>query len=381
MTEIALAAVLLIGAGLLLRSFSRVLDEPEGFEKAQVLTIQMQFPGARYPTEESRSSFMRQALERVNASPGVVTSAVISRLPMNPGNSTRGLDVRGRSDVSLAPDYLVITPSYFKVMGIRLLAGRGFDERDDAKGPPVVVVNQALVQRVFPNENPLGQRVTAGACGKEGEWCEIVGVVEDVKQHSLDKPAQPAVFVPYMRDPWVFAVFVVQTHLDPTAIASAVESAIHSVDRDQVLFNVRPMTEVVSQSLSPRRLKMLLIGAFAGLALVLACVGVYAVMAYSVAQRTQEIGVRIALGAARSDVLRAVVGDAMKLAIAGIAIGAAMALAVTRFLKTMLYETAPTDSVTFASVCGLLVLTAIAASLIPAWRAARVDPLTSLRVQ
>ncbi|HEY2015641.1 MAG TPA: ABC transporter permease [Bryobacteraceae bacterium] len=383
-SEVALAGVLLIGAGLLLRSFSRLLAVNEGFVPEHVLSLQLSLSNARYPAAAGRARFVRQVLDRMTTTPGVASAAVISRLPLNPGNSTRNLDIKGRVTPpggELGPDYLVVSPDYFRAMSIPVLRGRAFTERDDPLSAPVVIVNQAAARHFWPGQDPVGQFVTVGACGNENQWCQVVGVVDDVRQHGLDRDARPAVFVPYARDPWPFMAFVVRTELEPGSLASAMEGAVHAIDREQPVYNVRAMRDIVSQSLSPRKLRMLLIGSFACLALILACVGIYGVMAYSVVQRMQEIGIRIALGAGRGDVLRVVVGHALKLALAGVAAGAILSLVLTRFLSGMLYGIQPTDAATFAGVSALLVVTALVASSVPALRAARVDPLASLRAQ
>jgi putative ABC transport system permease protein len=220
-----------------------------------------------------------------------------------------------------------------------------------------------------------------GGCGKENEWCQVVGVVEDVHQHNLDQTPRPAIYVPYARDPWPFMAFVIRTRTEPAAAASAVQSAVHSVDRDQPLYGVRTMEEVVSASRSPRRVRMLLLSLFAALALALACVGIYGVMAYLVAQRTHEIGIRMALGADRKEVLALIVGQGLKLSVAGVAAGLLLAVGLSRFLSTVLYGVGTTDAATFAGVGALLIALAAAASCLPAWRASRVDPVTALRAQ
>lgn len=382
-TEVALAAVLLVGAGLLIRSFSRLLAVSEGFRPARVLTLRLSLPEARYPGEGDRARFVARAIESIASVPGVDSAAVVSRLPLNPGNSTRSADIKGRTSThdDLAPDYLVISPDYFRSMGIRLLSGRAFTERDDLAAPPVVIVDQSMARYFWPGRNPVGEFVMVGGCGKENEWCQVVGVVEDVHQHNLDQTPRPAVYVPYARDPWPFMVFVVRTRTAPAAAASDVQSAIHSVDPDQPLYGVRSMEEVVAASRSPRRVRMLLLSLFAALALALACVGIYGVMAYLVAERTHEIGIRMALGADRKDVLSLIVGQGLKLAAAGVAAGLLLAAGLSRFLSTVLYGVGTTDAPAFAGVAALLVALAAAASYLPAWRATRVDPVTSLRAQ
>lgn len=343
-SEIALAAVLLIGAGLLLRSFNRVLAVSPGFDPQGVLTLQLSLPHARYPEPESRARFVREATERLRAIPGVVSAAAISRLLMNPGTSSRSFDIKGRTSRpdEEAPDYLVASPDYFRSMGIRVTRGRAFTDGDTARSTPVVIVNQELVRRFWPNQDPIGQLVQVGGCGEEKDWCQVAGVVEDVSQHNLDKMARPAVYVPYEGDPWPFLVFVVRTKTDPASAASAVEGAIHEVDKEQPVYNVRAMREVMDRSLSPRRVRMLLLALFGALALALAAVGVYGVMTYSMEQRTREIGIRMALGADRDDVLRFVIGHALKVSLAGVAGGVVLSLGLMRFLSTALYGVTPT---------------------------------------
>jgi putative ABC transport system permease protein len=382
-TEVALAAVLLVGAGLLIRSFSRLLGVSEGFRAERVLSLRLSLPEARYPAPGDRARFVTRTLESIAVLPGVASTAVVSRLPLNPGNSTRSVDIKGRTSTAEdpAPDYLVTSPDYFRSMGIRLLSGRAFTERDDASAPPVVIVSQSMARTFWPGRNPLGEFVTVGGCGKENEWCQVVGVVEDVHQHNLDQTPRPAIYVPYARDPWPFMAFVIRTRTEPAAAASAVQSAVHSVDRDQPLYGVRTMEEVVSASRSPRRVRMLLLSLFAALALALACVGIYGVMAYLVAQRTHEIGIRMALGADRKEVLALIVGQGLKLSVAGVAAGLLLAVGLSRFLSTVLYGVGTTDAATFAGVGALLIALAAAASCLPAWRASRVDPVTALRAQ
>ncbi len=379
--EVALAAVLLVGAGLLIRSFSRLLAVSEGFRAERVLSLKLSLSDARYPGAGDRARFVTRTLESIASLLGVGSAAVVSRLPLSPGNSTRSVDVKGRTSTQddRAPDYLVISPDYFRGMGIRLLSGRAFTERDDDSAPPVVIVSQSTARAFWPGRNPVGEFVMVGGCGKENEWCQVVGVVEDVYQHSLDQTPRPAVYVPYARDPWPFMVFVVRTSTDPAAAASAVQSAIHSVDRDQPLYNIRTMEEVVSLSRSPRRVRMLLLSLFAALALALACVGIYGVMAYLVAERAHEIGIRMALGADRKAVLGLIVGQGLRLSVAGVAVGLLLAAGLSRFLSTVLYGVGTTDAPTFAGVAALLIVLAALASYLPAWRASRVDPVTALR--
>ncbi len=382
-TEIALAAVLLIAAGLLLRSFSHLLNVAEGFNPDHLLSLQLALPQARYPKPGDRVAFVKNTLERVNSLPGIAVSSAISRLPLNPGNSSRSVEIEGRTPPpsgDISPDYLVVTPDYFQTLGVPLLAGRTFTDRDDANAAPVAIVSEATAHHFWPGQDVIGKHLR-GACGDDKTWCQVVGVVGDIKQHHLEQASKLAVYVPFSQDPWAFFALVVRTKLEPASAASAVEGAIHSLDADEPVYNVRSMRDVEAASLSPQRLQIALIGLFAALALILACMGIYGVMAYSVAQRTSEIGVRMALGAQTGNVLALVLGEGLRLAVLGAAIGLAGSFFAARLLSGMLFGVAPSDPFTFASVAMVLVAVAMMACYIPARRATRVDPLVALRYE
>jgi putative ABC transport system permease protein len=382
-TEIAMAAILLIAAGLLLRSFSHLLNVPEGFDPDHVLSLQLALPQARYPKPGDRVAFVKNTVERVNSLPGIAVASAISRLPLNPGNSSRSVEIEGRTPPpsgDISPDYLVVTPDYFQTLGVPLLAGRTFTDRDDANAAAVAIVSEATAHHFWPGQDVIGKHLR-GACGDDKTWCQVVGVVGDLKQHHLEQASKLAVYVPFSQDPWAFFALVVRTRLEPASAASAVESAIHSVDADEPVYNVRPMRDVEAASLSPQRLQIALIGLFAALALVLACMGIYGVMAYSVAQRTSEIGVRMALGAQTSNVLGLILGEGLRLAVLGAAIGLAGSFFAARLVSGMLFGVAPSDPFTFASVAVVLVAVAMVACYIPARRATRVDPLVALRYE
>ncbi len=382
-TEIAFAAVLLIGAGLLLRSFSQLLKVREGFNPDQVLSLQLALPQARYPKPIDRVSFVKSTLDHINALPGITLGSAISRLPLNPGNSSRSVEIEGRTPPpsgDIAVDYLVVTPDYFQTLGVPLLSGRAFTDRDDASAMPVAIVSDATARYYWPGQDPIGKHVR-GACGDDKTWCQVVGVVGDIKQHHLEQASKLALYVPYSQDPWAFFALVVRTKLEPASAASAVQRAIRSVDPDEPVYNVRSMREVEAASLSPQRLQIALIGLFAALALILACMGIYGVMAYSVAQRTSEMGVRMALGAQASNVLRLVLGEGLRLAVFGAAIGLAGSFFAARLLSGMLFGVTPGDPLTFLGVAVVLVVVALAACYLPAWRATRVDPLVALRYE
>lgn len=382
-TEIALAAVLLIGAGLLLRSFGRLLNVPEGFNPDHVLALQLSLPPAHYSRPGERANFVKSTLERIRSLPGVASASAVTRLPLTPGNSTRSVEIEGRTpppggDVS--PDYLVVAPDYFQTMGVPLLGGRTFTDRDDGGALPVAIISEATARYFWPGQDALGKHLR-GVCGDDKTWCQVVGVVGDVKQHHLEQASQMTVYTPFSQDPWTFLAFVVRTKLEPASAASAVASAIHSVDADEAVYNVRSMRDVEAASLSPQRLQIALIGLFAALALVLACMGIYGVMAYSVAQRTGEIGVRMALGAQTGNVLGMILGEGLRIALLGAGIGLLGSFFAARLLSGMLFGVAPGDPFTFAGVAIVLVGVAMLACYVPARRATRVDPLVALRYQ
>ncbi len=381
-SEVALTVVLLIGAGLLIRSFERLAAVPAGFSAEHVLSARLSLPQGRYSDAAGRARFVARVLERLRAAPGVLSAGVISRLPLLPGNSTRSLDIKGRAsnDNDLAPDYLVASPEYFRSMGIRLLRGRMFTDRDDARAPAVVLINTAMARHFWGQQDPIGQFVTAGLCAnKPNEWCEVVGVVDDIHQHNLEDRPQPAMYVPYARDPWPFFAIVVRAAADPAGAASSITAAVHSVDHDQPVYQIRAMSDVIETSVSSRRVRMLFVVSFASLALILACIGIYGIVSYGVAQRIHEIGIRMALGAGRKEVLALVIGHGLKHACAGAVAGLALAAALSRLIAGMLYEVRPTDAASFTACLALVVGISALASYLPARRAMRVDPARSLR--
>ncbi len=380
-SEIALAAVLLVSAGLLLRSFDRLLAAPKGFRPERILSLQLSLSPTRYPNAPARAGFVRQLIERINAVPGVLSTAAISRLPLNPGNSTRSVEIQGRTSppsADVTPDFLVATPGFFPSMGIPIVRGRDFTPRDTGTAPTVAIVNEAMARYFWPAQDPIGKLIKVGV---QENWSPVVGVVSNIRQHHLDQAPRPAVYVPYEQDTWPFMAFVVRTGMEPAAAVSAVRAAVRSVDKDQPIYNVRTMDEVVSASLASKRLSMVLLGLFALVAVALACIGIYGVMAYAVAERTHEIGVRMALGAKSGAVLRLVVVHGLRLAFVGIAAGLILSLAAARLLSRLLYGVSPWDPLTFAGIALLLVSMAAVASLIPARRAVQVDPVIALRIE
>jgi putative ABC transport system permease protein len=389
-TEVAVSLVLLIGAGLLINSFLRLRSVDPGFKVDNLLTMSVVLPRERYPNFERRTSFYTDLLARVQSLPGVRSAAVTSWIPLaaTQGDSI-GVSAEGHPDPlpgqgkrpSVATR--VVSPQYFRTMGIQLLGGREFEEgRDRTDSPVVVLVSEAFARRFWPNESAVGKRVNPGDPNDPADWYEVVGVVRDVRQFELAAEPKPQMYFTYTQA-GVFLPrhLVVSTDADPLAVAGAVRSAVWEVDREQPVSDISTMREVLSESLARERFSMMLLGVFAALALLLAAVGLYGVMSYTVAQRTREIGLRMALGAQRGDVLRLVVGQGLKLVLAGVALGLVAAVALTRLMKSLLYGVSATDPATLVTISLVLVAVAVVASYIPARRATRVDPLTALRYE
>ena len=379
--EVAICLVLLIGAGLMIKSFARLLNVSPGFNPENVLAVNVALSGSRYRDGAGISNFYQQALERLSSLPGIQSAAAVTALPMSGGFGSRYFRIEGRPPQPAGQGFNanvnLTTPGYFKTMHIPLVDGRDFDQRDVMKAPDAVIVNQEMARRYWPDENPIGQRLAVG----DGPWRTVVGVVGDVKQSGLDIETRPEMFWPYYQTPVPFATFVVRTGGDPEAMTSAVRGAMQEVDKDLPVYNIKTVADVISESVAPRRLNMLLLAIFASLALVLAAVGIYGVISYSVSQRTREIGIRMALGASHSNVLRLVVGEGMILALIGVGIGVIASFFLTRLMSSLLFGVSATDPITFAAIALLLTGVSIVASLIPARRATRVDPMVALRYE
>jgi putative ABC transport system permease protein len=380
-TEVALALVLLVGAGLLANSFYRLMQVERGFDPANVLTVNLTLPNSKYPEPAQQTAFLQEVLERVSAIPGVRAAGLISTLPFEGGPAT-DFEIEGRP---LAPgepepmaDIRIVDANYFRALAVPLRQGRAFTARDTAAAPRVMIINEELARRYWPNENPLGRRVTMKDWG-EPLTGEVVGVVGDVKADSLSAAVRPMIYWPYPQFPGPFNSLVLRTAGDPHGVASAVKEQIRAADREQPLSNLRTMEAVIAASVAPQRLNMLLLGVFAAVALALAAVGIYGVIAYTVAERTHEIGVRMALGAGRGDVLRLIVGQGLKLVLSGVGAGLAAAFGLTRLLGKLLFGVSPTDPLTFVCVSLGLVAVALLACYLPARRATKVDPLSALR--
>ncbi|MBS1786898.1 MAG: ABC transporter permease [Acidobacteria bacterium] len=379
--EVALALALLIGAGLLINSFMRLMQVNRGFDPTNVLAINLNLPFSKYPDSTQQTAVLKQMLERVSAVPGVRSAGLISSLPFNGGPATDFV-VEDRPPIpdNQAPiaDIRIVDANYFRTMSIPLRSGRTFTEGDSAEAPRAMIINEELARRHWPGENPLGQRVTMKDWGPPLTG-EIIGVVGDVKADGLDSDTRPMIYWPYPQFPGIFNNLVVRTNGDPAGVIAAVKSEIWAVDREQPLSRIQRMEEVIATSVAPRRFNMLLLGVFAVLALALSAIGIYGVISYTVAQRTHEIGIRLALGAGPSDVRSLVIRQGMRLVFVGGLIGLAGAFALTQLMAGLLFGIKATDPATFLSVTLLLVGIAWMACYLPARRATKVDPLTALR--
>ncbi|HEY3026117.1 MAG TPA: ABC transporter permease [Pyrinomonadaceae bacterium] len=383
-SEIALSFVLLVGAGLLIKSFIRLREVSPGFNPDNTLTMRVALPGARYPQGEPRVQMLRQLVGRLKALPGVQSAGAVLSLPLSGDtfNVWRSVIREGRPATPEESDnaaYLVATPDYFRALNIPLITGRAFTEQDTEKTPKVLIINETMARRLWPGESPVGRRITIWRDEKFPR--EIVGVVGETKP-SLDADAGPQMYVPYAQDSsWSGMSLVIRTNGDPSSMTAAMRNEIRALDKGIPVFNVRTMNDVLATSVAPRRAPVLLLSAFAGVALLLAMIGIYGVTAYYVTQRTQEIGIRMALGAQMSDVLKLVLKSGMAMAVIGIATGLVGAFALTRLMSSLLYGVKPTDVVTFALVSLCLLVTALIACYIPARRATKVDPLVALRYE
>jgi putative ABC transport system permease protein len=382
-TELALALVLLLGAGLLVKSFWRLSAVDLGFNRENVLMARLNLPRSVYRTEPQKAAFYGQLLERVKALPGVQSTGVINHTPLSGFGVIVFTGIEGQPPPNQEKDLPIgvgaVSPDYFRTLQIPLISGRVYDERDRADAAKVAIVNQAFAQRYFPAGDVLGKRVGFGC--KDSLCTTIVGVVGNVKQESITADVAPEMYVPFSQMPMNSMTVFVRTNGNPTDLAQALRAEVFAIDRNQPVYSLKTLDQRVLETIALSRSLMLLFSGFALLALVLACVGIYGIVSYSVSQRTREIGIRMALGARAVDVLRLVLKNGMTLVIAGVAIGVGGALALTRFLTTMLFGVTPTDTTTFVVVSVVLAIVALIACLVPARRATKVDPLVALKYE
>ena len=382
--EIAISLVLLVGAGLTIRTFVQLRGQNLGFRADHIVTARISIPQAQYSRPDQVVSFYDSVLDRVRAIPGVESAGMVSYLPLTGHNFDNSFDIVGwpqrpPSDRTYAL-IRFIDPQYFRVLGIPLRNGRSVDEHDRPETSRSIVVSESMAKRYWPKTNPIGQHLIVYMGEDQSTPWQVVGVVADVRTEIAADP-QATMYMPYAQTPYRYMVLAVRTHGDPEAMVKSIRSAARVIDPDQPVYQCRTLTELIDETLVPWRFSMTLLGVFAAMALILAAAGIYGVMAFIVAQRTHEVGVRIALGARPRDVLRLVVGHGAKLALAGVLIGVLTSLWLTRLMSDLLFGVSPTDPITFAVVAFLLTAVALAACYIPARRAARVDPTIALRYE
>jgi len=380
-SEVALSLALLIGAGLMIKSLARLIAVDPGFKAGNTLTMNVALLARKYPTANQQIEFFQKVTQQVEAMPGVGSVGLISSAPLSGGVYAGGFSIEGRAadNDNLVADRRMISPQYFNTLGIPLIEGRHFTDMDNQTSPGAVIVSESWARRFLPGETAIGKRIKLGGPDSTRPWLSIVGIAGDVHDTALEKEARPCVYIPYSQFPSASMTLVVRGALDQQVFVGAIRDAVWSVDNDQPVTDVKTMDQYLADSISPRRFNAMLLAIFASVALVLASVGVYGVMAYSVAQRVREIGIRMALGAEPSQVINLIVGGGMTVAFAGVAIGVAIAWALTRVMSSLLYGVSATDSMTFVLASTLLAGVTLFATYIPARRAARVDPIIALR--
>lgn len=384
--QIAASLVVLVATGLLLRSFDRLLRADLGFQADELLTVRLELSPVKYGSEGRRDQFARALIEKLSALPGVESAAAATQLPLQGwGQVITRIEGRPAPPPSEAPStgYAAVTPGYFHTLDIPILKGRGFEPTDDTNAPKVGLINEAFARRFFPDENPIGKQVELGFA-EPPQWIEIIGVVRNSRNESIENQPQDQVFTPLDQAPWFVGAPIsvaVRTRQSARDLVPAMRQAVWSLDKDQPLHNLKPMKEVLFEATAQRRFTLIILGVFAGLALLLTLVGLYGVLAYGVSKRKRELGIRMALGAQRGDVFRLVLREGALLAICGVAAGLAGALSAVNVIRSLLYEIAPTDPATFVTIPLLLFVVALFACALPALRASSVDPMAALRCE
>ncbi|HLG96230.1 MAG TPA: ABC transporter permease [Bryobacteraceae bacterium] len=383
--EVALSLTLLVGAGLLIRSFLQLQDVDGGFRASGVLTMRISLPNEKYSKPEQTRAFYRELMRRIRMLPGVDAAGGATGLPLTISGWSGTTTVDSREvqprDSTPEADQRPVLPGYFEAMGIPLVRGRYFDQRDNEAAAPVAIIDETMANTYWRHEDPIGKRIRPGGLRSTSPWFTIVGVVRPVRYRTLESPSRVEFYWPYDQTPFALGSMslTIHTSADPKLLARAVEREVLSLDPNQPVYRVRTMTEIVSESMSQRRLSMALLSVFAGLALILAGVGIYGVVSYSVAQRAHEVGIRLALGANRRDVVRMVLAQGLGLTLAGIAAGLLTSVVLTGFLSALLFNTKPADPETFGAIALILLAVALLASFLPAYRATTVDPIHALR--
>jgi putative ABC transport system permease protein len=383
--EVSLALILLVGAGLMMKSLYRLLSVDPGFRPDRVLTMEMTLRTAQYAKDPAVLNFWQRVLDQVHQLPGVEAAALGTNIPLTGDHSRGDITLEGMALPKPGsfphPDIHEVSPGYASTLGIPLQRGREFTDADTETAPPVAMINTAVAQRYFAHQDPVGKRLMFGrpSAQRAPKWITIVGVAGDTKLYGLANPARLEVYVPFRQFAASDMTLIVKSGIEPAALTSAIRSTIASIDKEQPIFAIATMQQLVKNSVSTRRITLILLGVFGALALVLGAIGIYGVLAYSVAQRTHEIGIRMALGARRGDVLRMVLAQGAKIAGAGVVIGILASFGLTRLMSNLLFSVSPADPVTFAAVAIVLVLVALLASYVPARRTLRVDPMIALR--
>ena len=380
--QVALSLMLLVSAGLLIRSFDKLLRVNVGFKPEQLLSLEYRLPRSKYKDTTAQWNFHRQVIDRIQEVPGVQSVALVRGLPFSGNGATTAIILPDREAPAKGHEPEVMfnsaTPNYFETMGIPFIKGRLFGNEDRPDTQPVVIINQTMAQKFWPNQDPIGKQVKSAL---DGSTLTIVGVVGDAKHYWLEETQQPQMYGPYSQQPGYFATVVIRTTVDPLSLSEPVRQALWKVDADQPMWKIRTVEFLVSRSVADRKFLLALMGIFASLALVLTIIGLYGVISYLVNQRTQEIGIRMALGAQMQDILRMVLKQGMILVLTGVALGLAAAWISTRLMSRLLYQVSATDPLTFSVIAGLLIVVALLACYLPARRATKVDPLVALRYE
>jgi putative ABC transport system permease protein len=378
--EVAVSLLLLAGAGLLARTLLNLQRVDLGFVADRALAMEISLPDTRYPTAAARVAFFRRAIESLRAISGTASVAAASTLPLMGNDMDLGFRIEGRprrAEDHINAAFHAVSPDYFRTMGMRVVRGRGFTDRDDERAPQVLIIGETMARTYWPNDDPLGKRVTVGT----DSWGvrEIVGIVGDVKESQLSERARPEMYTPFPQTPWPFFTAVVRTEADAASLAPQIRAVVARLDPEQPPGDIATMTHYVGRAIATPQFTATLVSAFAALATVLAGLGLYGLLAYGVAQRRREIGIRMALGAQPRDVRSMVVSQALRLGAAGLGVGLAGALALTRVLESLLFGVSAADPLTFAAVCALLMAVVASAAYLPARRATHVDPIVALR--
>jgi len=385
--ELAIAVVLLVGAGLLIQSFWRLQHVNPGLQSQNILTFNVSLPDVRYSSEK-QVRFYHDLMERMRSLPGVQSASAVLPLPLSGDRFGISFQIEGRPVARKdepSADMFVIEPNYFRTMGIPVIRGRDFEDRDEHSSTPVIIVTETFARQFFPGEDPVGKRIRPGISTWDGDedtkMREIVGVVADIRNRALNAEPKPAYYMPQSQLPFTQLTAVVKSTSDPRSLISSVTREVRAMDAELPVFSVKTMDEYIASSVAGPRFNTTLLSIFAAVALVLTIIGLYGVMSYSVAQRTNEIGIRMALGAQTHDVLSLIVKDGLKLVFMGLVVGISGALILTRLLSTLLFGVTTRDPATFVAIAALLSIVAMLACYVPAWRATRVDPLEALRCE